>query len=52
MTNDDANFLPIILERTRTETQYVDRDITINRAPTDESVKLLREMEERPVSRM
>jgi hypothetical protein len=36
---------PVIVRDTRTE--YVDRNITINRASTDESVALLREMEEK-----
>ena len=37
--------LPVVVRERHTE--YVDRNITINRAPTDESVKLLREMEEK-----
>lgn len=36
---------PVIIRDTRTE--YVDRNITINRAPTDQSVALLREMEQK-----
>ncbi len=39
---------PVIVPDRRTE--YVDRDITVNRAPTDESVKLLREMEHKAES--
>ena len=30
-----------------TLTEYVDRNVTVNRAPTDESVKLLKEFEEK-----
>lgn len=41
----DMVIVPVPYERTRTE--YVDRHVTINRAPTDESVKLLREMEQK-----
>lgn len=38
-------FDKITVAPTRTETHYVDRNIIINRAPTDESVKLLKEFE-------
>lgn len=37
---DKINITP-----TRTETHFVDRNVTVNRAPTDESVKLLKEFE-------
>jgi len=40
---DDAASLIVL--QPRTETHYVDRTVTVNRAPTDESVKLLKEME-------
>lgn len=45
MAKNNVLFVPI----SETRTEYVDRnvDITINRAPTDESVKLLREMEDK-----
>jgi hypothetical protein len=34
------------IQPTRTETRYVTREVVEKRAPTDESVKLLREMEQ------
>jgi hypothetical protein len=36
---------PVVVVPDRTETQFVTREIHEHRAPTDESVKLLREME-------
>ena len=41
--------ISVLLMAPRERTTYVDRDVTVteNRAPTDESVKLLREMEEK-----
>ena len=41
--------ISVLLVAPRERTTYVDRDVTVteNRAPTDDSVKLLREMEEK-----
>ena len=41
--SDDTKLMPVILRDTRTE--YVTKDIHIHRAPTDESVKILKDME-------
>ncbi|MBY0561427.1 hypothetical protein [Hyphomicrobium sp.] len=48
LTTDDLLALSM-LTGSGTRTEYVDRniDVTIQRAPTDESVKLLKEMEEK-----
>ena len=40
-------FDKIILAPGRTRTEYVTREVHEHRAPTDESVKLLREMEQK-----
>lgn len=46
MTDDQTKqIMPIILEAP-TRTEYVTREVNIHRAPTDESVKLLKEMEQ------
>jgi hypothetical protein len=37
----------IVLAPSRTQTQFVTREVREHRAPTDESVKLLREMEQK-----
>jgi hypothetical protein len=45
MSEDKTPVVIVPYETTRTE--YVTKDVHIHRAPTDESVKLLREMEEK-----
>lgn len=51
MRADDIDIILPVVVRER-QTEFVDRNITINRAPTDESVKLLREMEEKAEARV
>gem|GEM_PF-2896609 len=46
MTDDQINQIMPIVVATPTRTEYVTRNVHIHRAPTDESVRLLKEMED------
>jgi len=46
MTDDQTKQIMPIVVATPTRTEYVTRNVHIHRAPTDESVRLLKEMED------